>query len=58
MLTSPNSLEIKSGTILCIAQKLKSLVLDTLPETNMAPETGWLEYYIVSFWGKRPIFRG
>ncbi len=21
-----------------------------LPETNIAPENGWLEYYIVSFW--------
>ena len=21
-----------------------------------APENGWLEYFIVSFWGKRPIF--
>jgi len=24
--------------------------LRTLPETNIAPENGWLEYYIVSFW--------
>ena len=38
---------------------LSILVGATLPETNMAPENGWLEYYIVSFWGvKRPIFRG
>ena len=22
----------------------------TLPETNIAPKNGWLEYYIVSFW--------
>ena len=29
----------------------------TLPETNIVPENGWLEYYIVSFWGL-PIFRG
>ena len=30
----------------------------TLPETNIAPENGWLEYFLVSFWVKRPIFRG
>ena len=29
----------------------------TLPETNLAPENGWLEDFLVSFWGKRPIFR-
>ena len=31
-----------------------------LGETNseFAPENGWLEYDEVSFWGKRPIFRG
>ncbi len=23
---------------------------DTLPETNIAPENGWLEYFLVSFW--------
>ena len=23
---------------------------NTLPETNMAPENGWLEYFFVSFW--------
>jgi len=30
------------------------------PETNsaFAPENGWFEYEILSFWGKRPIFRG
>ena len=22
----------------------------TLPETNIAPENGWLEYFLVSFW--------
>ena len=22
----------------------------TLPETNIAPENGWLKYYIISFW--------
>ena len=25
---------------------------------NIALENGWLEYVLVSFWGKRPIFRG
>ncbi len=33
----------------------------TLPETNskFAPENGWLEYFLVSFWGVGlPIFRG
>ena len=23
-----------------------------------APENGWLEYFFVSFWGKRPFFQG
>ena len=27
-----------------------------LPETNIAPENGWLEYYFP--FGARPIFRG
>ena len=36
----------------------KALRKHTLPETNMfAPENGWLEYFLVSFWGPRPIFR-
>ncbi len=30
-----------------------------LPKTNIfAPENGWLEDFLLSFWGKRPIFRG
>ena len=38
----------------------KRLGEGTLPETNseFTPENGWLEYFLVSFWGKRPIFRG
>ena len=32
------------------------LVSLTLPETNIAPENGWLEYYFPI--GFRPIFRG
>ena len=30
----------------------------TLPETNMAPENGLLEYFLVSWIGARHIFRG
>ena len=31
----------------------------TLPESNIfAPANGGLEYVLLSFWGKRPIFRG
>ena len=30
--------------------------IDTLPETNIAPENGWLECYFPI--GFRPIFRG
>ena len=30
----------------------------TLPETNMAHENGWLEDFLLSFWGKQPILRG
>ena len=29
----------------------------SLKLTANAPENGWLEYFLVSFWGKRPIFR-
>ena len=25
--------------------------VSSLPETNMTPENGWLEYFLVSFWG-------
>ena len=28
----------------------------TLPETNISPKNGWLEYFLVSFWGVWPIF--
>ena len=24
----------------------------------VASENGWLEYFLISFWGKSPIFRG
>ena len=38
--------------------KTKSyLVVPSLKLTAKAPKTGWLEYFLVSFWGKRPIFR-
>ena len=30
---------------------------DNLPETNIAPENGWLDYDRF-LWGKRPTFRG
>ena len=31
----------------------------TLPETNIfTPENGWLEYFLVSFWGRLGIFSG
>ena len=40
--------------------KFNSRVSFTLPETNskFAPENGWLEYYIVSFWGNLGLFSG
>ncbi len=33
-------------------------ILDTLPESNIAPENGWLEYYGWCFLLGWPIFRG
>ena len=37
-------------------RKKQETCLDTLPETNIAPKNGWLEYYFPI--GFRPIFRG
>ena len=38
---------------------MKRICLITLPETNIAPKNGWLEFGILlSYWAKRPIFRG
>ena len=34
-----------------------TIILSTLPETNMAPENGWLEDEKISF-GIRSLFRG
>ena len=35
------------------------LVKISLPETNSkSKKNGWLEYFLVSFWDARPIFRG
>ena len=31
-------------------QNVDYIHLYTLPETNIAPENGWLEYFLVSFW--------
>ena len=32
---------------------------NTLPETNIfAPKNGWLEYFLVSFWGPKRLFSG
>ena len=28
---------------------VKSLILNTFPETKIAPENGWLEYFLVCF---------
>ena len=36
-------------------QGVQSTIHHTLPETNIAPENGWLEYYFPFGW---PIFRG
>ncbi len=40
--------------ILC----LPNLSRSCLKLTAKAPENGWLEYYILPYWVKRPIFRG
>ena len=38
---------------------MDALKRETLPETNIfAPENGWDWNTILSFWVKRPIFRG
>ena len=40
----------------CIVSGVFFLLGGTLPETNIAPKNGWLEYY--TFLLGRPIFRG
>ena len=47
--TPPTKLAWQAGTSPCLTG-------DTLPETNIAPKNGWLEYYFPI--GFRPIFRG
>ena len=53
-------LVVKSMDVLSIDMKLFAVHVIclklTLPETNIAPKTGWLEYYFPI--GIRPIFRG
>ena len=44
------------GSNVYFATNLPTPKLPTLPETNIAPENGWLEYYFPI--GFRPIFRG
>ncbi len=41
----------------CTQRAQEILHLPSLKLTTNAPENGWLEYFFVSFWGKRPIFR-
>ncbi len=36
--------------VILTSTKLPSLRVLTLPETNIAPENGWLEYILVSYW--------
>ena len=48
---APNHWLIPSQEYICIQY--------TLPETTIfAPKNGWLEYYIVSFWGQKALFSG
>ncbi len=54
---------MKRSNISCCSNKAKfqnsywgDMKGDTLPETNIAPKNGWLEYYFPI--GARPIFRG
>ncbi len=47
------AMEIRS---INVSQKIRP---NTLPETNIfAPKNGWLEYFLVSFWGPKRIFSG
>ena len=36
-------------------KKSPSSVEKTFPKTNIAPEKGWLEDFLVSFWGPAPL---